>query len=286
MYGGNIILVAIRDVLSFALVYPDSFPAESTCVSFGRHSVNCARVVAQRSVYCARVVRHIRCLFSVPLQHEYEELKEGIWLEPALELLRKKTEKHRNVARKLVLEGGWVQKKVYDTGWSDESKCQACHKEEGTEKHRLYHCREWHEVRQGIPEAFRKWEQKAETSKKEWKWQRGVVTHPLSESQWNRGHFSMTKSDSEKHRSRCMPAKHEETKSQLCYIDGRLSSQKFEGVWTGKHRNVARKTFLEGGWTHKRLFDIGWSDVSQCQACRWWKAQRSTGFTTVRNGTE
>ena len=37
-------------------------------------------------------------------KREYEELKEGIWLEPALALLRKKmkedwTEKHRNVAR-------------------------------------------------------------------------------------------------------------------------------------------------------------------------------------------
>ena len=44
-------------------------------------------------------------------KHDYEELKEGIWVEPALALLRKKTkeewtEKHRNVARKLVLEGG------------------------------------------------------------------------------------------------------------------------------------------------------------------------------------
>ena len=36
------------------------------CV-FGRHSVNCAVVVAQHSVYCASVVRHISCLFSVPL---------------------------------------------------------------------------------------------------------------------------------------------------------------------------------------------------------------------------
>ena len=40
-------------------------------------------------------------------KHEYEELKEGIWLEPALALLRKKTkedwtEKHRNVARNMV----------------------------------------------------------------------------------------------------------------------------------------------------------------------------------------
>ena len=50
-------------------------------------------------------------------KHEYEELKEGIWLEPALTLLRKKTkkgltERHRHVARKLFLEGGWVQKKT------------------------------------------------------------------------------------------------------------------------------------------------------------------------------
>ena len=41
-------------------------------------------------------------------KHEYEELKEVIWLEPAAALLRKKTkedwsEKHRKVARKLLL---------------------------------------------------------------------------------------------------------------------------------------------------------------------------------------
>ena len=37
-----------------------------------------------------------------------------------------------------------MQKKLHDIGWSDESECQACHKEEGTEKHRLHHCPEWH----------------------------------------------------------------------------------------------------------------------------------------------
>ena len=47
------------------------------------------------------------------------------------------------------------------------------------------------------------WEQKARTSKKEWKWQRGIVAHPLSESRWNRGHFTMTKWESEKHKSWC-----------------------------------------------------------------------------------
>ena len=70
--------------------------------------------------------------------------------------------------------------------WSDESKCQACHKEVGIEKDRLYHCPGWHEVRRGIPDAFRKWEQKARTTK--WKRQSGIVTHLLNESQWNMGH--------------------------------------------------------------------------------------------------
>ena len=87
-------------------------------------------------------------------KHEHEELK-GIWVEPALALLRKKTkeewtEKHRNVARKLALEAGWVQKRLFDIGWSDKSSCQACHKEEGTETHRLFRCLEWHEVRRGF----------------------------------------------------------------------------------------------------------------------------------------
>ena len=70
-----------------------------------------------------------------------------------------------------------------------------------TEKHRLYHCPEWHEIRREIPETFRKWEQRAKTSKEEWKWQRGIVAHPLSESQWNGGNFRMKIWESEKHQS-------------------------------------------------------------------------------------
>ena len=42
------------------------------------------------------------------------ELKEGTWLEPTLALLRRGTKEvwtdtHRNVARKLIVEVGWVQ---------------------------------------------------------------------------------------------------------------------------------------------------------------------------------
>ena len=65
---------------------------------------------------------------------------------------------YRNVARNIFLEGGWTQKRLFDGQM-----------EEGTEKHKLYHCPEWYEVRREIPEAFRKLEQQARTSKEEWK---------------------------------------------------------------------------------------------------------------------
>ena len=61
------------------------------------------------------------------------------------------TDKNRNVTRKLVVKGGWVQKRLYDTGWSDEKKCRGCNKEEGTEKHRLCHCPLLTEIRNQIP---------------------------------------------------------------------------------------------------------------------------------------
>ena len=89
-------------------------------------------------------------------------------------------------------------KRLFDTGWSDESECQACHKGGRHRKAQVYHCPEGYEVRREIPEAFRKWEQQARTSKKECKWQRGIGPHPLSESKWNRSHFSMKQWESEK----------------------------------------------------------------------------------------
>ena len=67
-------------------------------------------------------------------KHEYEELKEGVWNEQAPALLCKKvreerTVTYRNVARKIFLEGGRTQKRLFDIGWSDESQCQVCHME-------------------------------------------------------------------------------------------------------------------------------------------------------------
>ena len=157
-------------------------------------------------------------------------MKNGTWLEPGLALFRKKvrenwTEKHRNVARKIFFgRWGWTQKRLFAFDWSDTSQCQACKEEEGTEKHRLFHCPEWYEVRREIPEVFRKLEQKARTSK-EWKWQRGIVEHPLSGSQWNRGHFCVRTWESEKHKSWSMPAEgskgHVATDGSLLGNDGK-----------------------------------------------------------------
>ena len=45
VFGGNIILVTTRDVLSFALVFSDSFPAESTYVSVWSASSPNAKLV-------------------------------------------------------------------------------------------------------------------------------------------------------------------------------------------------------------------------------------------------
>ena len=56
-----------------------------------------------------------------------------------------------NVARKNGgLEGGWMQRRLSDIGWSDDiSKCQACHRRrKALKKHRLYHCPEWYEVQE------------------------------------------------------------------------------------------------------------------------------------------
>ena len=103
-------------------------------------------------------------------KHEYEELKEGVWLEPAQALLGKKRWKNgltniEMLRGNYVWKEGWVQKGLFDIGRSDESKCQACHKVEGTEKHRLYHCPEWYDVRRGIPDACRKMGAKSENLK-------------------------------------------------------------------------------------------------------------------------
>ena len=84
----------------------------------------------------------------------------------------------------------------------------------------------WHEVRREIPEVFQEVGAKSKNSKEEWKWQIGVVEHPLTASQWNRGHFSKRQWESEKHKSRGMPA---EGFKGLVATDGSLLGN--DGKW-------------------------------------------------------
>ena len=92
------------------------------------------------------------------------------------------TDKHRNVLKKIVVEGGWVQKRVYDVGWSNENKFQGCNKEEHTEKHRLYQCPCWKEVGSQIPKELRSKEQ--ERQRKNGSGREESRRIFLNESQW------------------------------------------------------------------------------------------------------
>ena len=41
--------------------------------------------------------------------------------------MKARFDKHLHLTRKLVVEGGLVQKRLYDIGWSDEKKCKRNH---------------------------------------------------------------------------------------------------------------------------------------------------------------
>ena len=101
-----------------------------------------------RSTYCKKWAA----------KHEYEELKEGVWLEPALALLRRRTkeewtDKHCNVASKL--EGGWVacRRNISTLVGQMKESVKIVTQRKVQKKHRLYHCQGWNELRRQISEA-------------------------------------------------------------------------------------------------------------------------------------
>ena len=57
-------------------------------------------------------------------------------------------------------------------------------------------------------------------------------------------------------------------------------------TWTEKHRNVARKTFLEGGWTQKETSILVGRMLVNVKHANLRKAQKGTGCSTVQNGTK
>ena len=75
------------------------------------------------------------------------------------------------------------KKRLYDIDWTDSKNCTCC-EADGTEKRRIYHCREWREERNKIPRVVRTCEMKAKSSQNDWKWQRGLVSYPEMEGIW------------------------------------------------------------------------------------------------------
>ena len=73
------------------------------------------------------------------------------------------------------------------------------------EKHRSYHCPSRREVADQIPRDLGEMGAKAKTSKKDWKWQRGVTSHLVSEGHWKKSHLTVWRWESEKHISGSIP---------------------------------------------------------------------------------
>ena len=111
---------------------------------------------------------------------------------------------HQNVMRKLVVEGGWVQKGLCDSGWWDEEKCGGCNKEEGTERHRLCHVSVLERRQKPDPRGTGDMGAKGINVEGRLDMQ-GITSHPLSGSNWRRRHSTVRRCESEKHRSWGLP---------------------------------------------------------------------------------
>ena len=75
-----------------------------------------------------------------------------------------------------------MQNSFYDIGWSDEEKRKGCKQKK--KARRSTGCTTVHlggKSENQIPEGLGKWKQRAKTSKEDWKWQRGITSHTLSE---------------------------------------------------------------------------------------------------------
>ena len=120
-------------------------------------------------------------------KHEIEELREGVWLELAVALLRKKT------------KGDWTKTVRC---WSNELSVKLVTKKRAQQSTRsaIVQYGKGSEGRsQRLSESGSKkrgLQRKSGTGKEVC-----IVAHPLSESQWNRGYSSMKQWESEKHKN-------------------------------------------------------------------------------------
>ena len=142
------------------------------------------------------------------------------------------------------------------------------HKEEGTEKHRLYHCPETNEVRREIPEIFRKWKQKNENLKEGMEVTKACCDAPFTLLR------RKTKDEWTDTRQRVGPTIDAETDSDSRRRQGpRQGSKKLEDQRTEKkdHRKERRGLWNEfdtGGFmAQKGLWNVAREKMMQDRGC-------------------
>ena len=78
-----------------------------------------------------------------------------------------------------------TQQTLHTWGWAEEAECQACKEALGTEGHRLYECKAFHQQRQNT--SHRRWQHTAESevrnNRRMLLWTRGLVADPAA--QWS-----------------------------------------------------------------------------------------------------
>ena len=204
------------------------------------------------------------------VKHQYEELKEGAWLEPALALLQKKTkrdwtEKHRNAARKLLLEGGWCSKGFSTLVGRMEVSVKRVTKQKRYRKAQTQPLPRMARDQKGDPRVFQKVGAKSENV------EGGVEVakrycHASCESQWNRGRFSKKKWESQKHKSWSIPA------------EGLMGHVTSDDSLLGR----AGKWGACGGQWCSWIMMKGWGPCTGCMA-RWRRNLRSSALLRGRS---
>ena len=143
-------------------------------------------------------------------KHEDEELKEGPWLEPGPALVRKKKEIGLKSIEMWPGRSFWREvgrKKDYSMLWMVGQQSVSSLPDGG--RHRESQALPLSGMarkKAGYSGVLQKVGAKGENVEERMKVATRRSRAPsLSESQWNRGHFSVTKWESKKHRSWCMP---------------------------------------------------------------------------------
>ena len=81
------------------------------------------------------------------------------------------TEKSKDGKSKMIASCGFLENELCEYSKEEGVNVKLARRRKAQRTTGCITCPEWYEVRREIPEAFRKLEQKARTSKKEWKWQ-------------------------------------------------------------------------------------------------------------------